>query len=187
MPFFGSSKVKLQDRPLLFVDLEMSGLDVDSHEILEVAALLVDPHSFEIKSSYYSKVIPKHIHTADPQALEVIGYDPKNQHDAIPLRQMLTELSALAPDCILAGWSIQNEWDFLLAALKKENLPYFFYNYLLEVSTLVYLKHRHQLPSLGMSAVSRYFKIPLDQHKPDSDIRATYEIFKKLIQAVYCS
>ena len=181
MPFFGSSKVKLLDRPLLFIDLEMSGLDVDRHEILEIAALLVDPKNFEIKSSYYSKIVPEHIHTADPQALEVVGYDPKNWHDAIPLRQMLSELSALAPNCILAGWSVQNEWDFLLAALKKENLPYFFYNYLLEVSTLVYIKHRNKLPSLGMSAVSRHFKIPLDQHKPDSDIRATYEIFKRLL------
>ncbi len=181
MPFFGHSKIKLLDRPLLFIDLEMSGLEPDKHEILEVAALLVDPDNFEIKSSYYAKINPEHISSADPQALEVVGYDPKNWHDAIPLRQMLIELSALAPNCILAGWSIQNEWDFLLSALKKENLPYFFHNYLLEVSTLVYIKHRHQLISLGLSTVSRYFKIPLDQHKPDSDIRATYEIFKKLI------
>ena len=31
-----------RDRPLLFIDLEMSGLDPTKHEIVEVGALLVD-------------------------------------------------------------------------------------------------------------------------------------------------
>ena len=97
--------------------------------------------------------------------------------------QALTEVSALAPDCLLAGWGVQNEWDFLNANLSRLNLPYFYSHHLLEISTLAFAKlySNPQVQFLNLKRVAEYFKIPLDNHKPDSDIRATYEIFKKLI------
>lgn len=185
MPFFGHSPVDFRARPLLFIDLEMTGLDVKRHEIIEVAALLVSQDDFQIKNSYYSKIIPEHIDTADPDALQIANYRADEWKNAILLRQMLLDLSAFAPNCMLAGWSVQNEWDFLGAALEKENLPYFYYNYLLEVSTLAFVKlHSHpKLTRIGLSSVSKYLGIHLDQHKPDSDIRATYEVFLQLLKS----
>lgn len=183
MPFFGHSPVDFRDRPLLFIDLEMTGLDIHRHEIVEVAALLVTQNDWQIKNSYYTKVIADHIETADPDAMKIINYTSEGWKEAIPLRQMLTELSEFAPNCMLAGWSVQNEWDFLSIALEREKLPFFYYNYLLEVSTLAFIKLRSdpRLTRLGLTSVAKYLKVPLDQHKPDSDIRATYEIFRRLI------
>jgi oligoribonuclease (3'-5' exoribonuclease) len=184
MPFFlNKSFPGFKDRPLLFIDLEMSGLDVNRHEILEAAALLVDPRTFGISNSFYTKVLPTHIETADPAALKVIEYSPKNWSDAIPLHQALIELSQFSPYCILAGWSVQNEWDFLIHALNQEKLPFFFDNYLIEVWTIAYIKFYQDtgLPRLNLQAVCNKLGIHLDQHKPDSDIKATYEIFKKII------
>ena len=126
MPRFFISTPDFKNRPVLFIDLEMTGLDASVHEIIEVAALLTHPPEFTIETSYYTKVIPEHIATADPEALAVVGYDPKLWKDAIPLHQMLTDISRLAPESILAGWIVQNEWNFLLAALEKEKLPHFF-------------------------------------------------------------
>lgn len=175
--------VNFKDRPILFIDLEMTGLDADCHEIIEVAALSVSQPDLQIANSYYTKIIPTHIHTADPKSLKVAGFDPKTWDTAIPLRQMLTELSEFAPNCLLAGWSVQNEWDFLVAALKAENLPYFFTNYLIEVWTLAYAKFYQdpEVKKISLASVAKKLGIYLDQHKPDSDIRATYQIFKKLI------
>jgi len=184
MPFLlGQNVINFRDRPLLFIDFEMSGLDVKKHEIIEVAALVVDQKTLAITNSYYAKIIPEHIATADPESLGVTAYSSKAWSDAIPLRQMLTELKVLAPNCILAGWVVQNEWDFLLAALEKEKIPIFFSYYLLEVWTLAFFKFRKDLSvnNLNIGSVCKVFNISLDQHKPDSDIKATYEIFKKLV------
>lgn len=183
MPVFPSRTIPLSQVPLLFIDLEMTGLDHRVHEIVEIAALKVMPPDFAIVNQFYTKVTPTHLISADPASLKLINFSPSDWTDAIPLHQALVELAAFCPDCMLAGWSIQNEWDFLLAALDQEKLPHFFNNYLIEVSTLVYAKY-HADPNLlrlGLSSACKFLGVTLDQHKPDSDIKATYEIFKKLL------
>ncbi|OGD09013.1 hypothetical protein A2397_00015 [Candidatus Amesbacteria bacterium RIFOXYB1_FULL_44_23] len=176
-------KISYKDRPILFIDLETTGLDEDIHEIIEIAALIVHQPGLTVANSYYTKIIPQHIESADPKSLKILNYSPKDWQDAIPLKQALTELSLLAPDSILAGWSVQTEWDFLNAAVKQLDLPYFYTHRLLEVYTLAFSKLRHlpELNYLNLPSVARHLGIHLDQHKPDSDIRATFEIFKKLV------
>ena len=171
-----------RDHPILFLDFEFTGLDPRKHEIIEVAALLVTQPDFKVVNSYYTKVLPSHIDTADLRSLAVANYSESTWTDAIPLRTMLEELAAMAPNAILAGWSVQNEWDFLNAALESENLPYFQTHRLIEVYTLAFVKlyQNQKIIHLNLPAAARTLGVYLDQHKPDSDIRATYEIFKKL-------
>ncbi len=184
MPYLlDMQNVGFKDRSLLFIDLEMTGLDAKTHEIIEIAALKISPKDFLMENSFYTKVIPVHPETGDPKSLKVVNYSPRDWRDAIPLHQALVELSQFAPDCMLAGWAVQNEWDFLNAALEKEQLPYFYSHRLLEVSTLAYARFYND-PSvsyLSLASISGKLGIHLETHKPDSDIRATYEIFKKLI------
>lgn len=183
MPYLlGKPPLKFRDRRLLFIDLELTGLDPNVHEITEIAALLVDPKDLHIINSFYTKTHPLHPQTGDSESLKVSGYDPKKWQEAIPIRQALEELSAFAPDCTLVGWCIQTEWDFLNAALEKESLPYFYDHRLIEVYSLAYpyFYEKTEIKYLNLSTASRYFNIHLDYHLPDSDIRATYEIYKKL-------
>lgn len=183
MPYLlDKSPVEFRNRPLLFIDLEMTGLDVSRHEIVEIAALLVPQPDFSIANSYYAKIRPEHIETADLKAMKKNSYDPKSWSDAISLRQALLDLSQMAPDCLLAGWAVQNEWDFLNAALARENLPYFYHHHLIEVSTLAFVRlyPESDVKFLNLNRVCKKLGIYLDHHKPDSDIRTTYEIFKKL-------
>ena len=181
--FLDQNSPQTFNRPVLFIDFEFTGLDVNRHEIIEVAALLTHPPDFTITNSYYAKVIPTHLESADQKALEIVGYDPRKWQDAIPLRQMLLDLSQLAPSCILAGWIVQNEWNFLIAALLAENLPFFFDEKLLEVWSLAYAHFRHDpnMLRLNLKNTCQALGVSVDRHKPDSDIRATYEIFKRLI------
>ncbi len=175
--------IDFKTRPILFIDLEMTGLDVAKHEIVEIAALLVRQPDFAVTDSYYTKVTPGHPETGDPKSLKVINYSPKDWLDAIPLHQALNELAVLAPNCFLAGWCVQNEWDFLNHALEKEKIPYFYKHQLIEVFSLAYAEfYRDQeMKFINLPNVARKLGIYIDQHKPDSDIRATYEIFKKLV------
>ncbi len=183
MPFLLDPKgINFRDRPILFIDLETTGLDRHHHEIVEIAALLVSQPDFTVTNSFYTKVIPTHIETADPKALKVINYSPDDWQEAIPLNQAMEELSNFAPGCILAGWSVQTEWDFLCQSLEACKLPYFFTHRLLEVYTLAFAKfyNDQSISFLNLPNVCKALNIRLDQHKPDSDIRATYEIFKRL-------
>jgi DNA polymerase III epsilon subunit-like protein len=172
-----------KSRPILFIDLEMTGLEVEKHEIVEIAALLVHQPDFQVVNSFYTKVRPIHPQTGDPKSLKIINFSQKSWEDAIPLRQALQELADFAPNCLLAGWCVQNEWDFLNFNLEKEGLPYFYDHRLIEVFSLAYARFYHDpdMKFISLPKVARKLGIHLDQHKPDSDIRATYEIFRKLI------
>jgi len=182
MPLFPEPPA-FKNRPILFLDFEMTGLDVNRHEIVEIAALVVRQPDLAVTNSYYTKVQPQHIETAVPESLELIDFTPQNWQAAIPLRRALVELSSLAPDCVLAGFGIQNEWNFLIYALDQEKLPYFFNHNLIEVWTLAFSKYFRdpQVSNIGLTNLCRMLNIPLERHKPDSDIRATYEIFKRLV------
>lgn len=184
MPYFlDRPAISFRDRPLLFIDLELTGLNPKIHEITEIAALLVSQPDLKIQNSFYTKVLPVHSETGDKDSLKVSGYTPSEWSEAIPLRQALVELSSFAPNCMLAGWVVQTEWDFLNAALEQEQLPYFYDHRVIEVYTLAYrhFLHNMDIKHLNLSTASRALGIYLDNHKPDSDIRATYEIFRKLI------
>lgn len=183
MPYFlDNPSIEFRQRPILFIDLELTGLDVKQHEIIEVAALLTRYPDYRIENSYYTKVIPTHPKTGHPESLKIAGYSPQEWANAIPLRQMLLELSDFAPNCTLAGWSVQTEWDFINAALESEKLPYFYDHRLLEIYTLAYAKfiHNPRVNHLSLQTAAQTLNIPLLRHKPDSDIKATYEIFKLL-------
>ena len=185
MPYLlDSPPIDFKSRPILFIDLEMTGLDVAKHEIVEIAALLVSEPDFEVKNSFYTKVAPIHPETGDPKSLEVIKFSTKDWQDAIPLHQALQELADFAPNCFLAGWCVQNEWDFLNHALEQEGIPYFYKHQLIEVFSLAYARFYRdpEMKFINLPSVSRRLGIHIDQHKPDSDIRATYEIFKKLVK-----
>lgn len=183
MPFLlDSAPIGFRNRPLLFIDFEMTGLDPAVHEIVEVAALIVHQEDLTVTNSYYTKVLPEHVESADPRSLRITRYNPSDWQDAIPLRQMLVELSELAPNCMLGGWCVQNEWDFLNAAMAREDLPYFYSHHLLEVYTLAYARffREQSLEFLNLPQVAKALGIYLDNHKPDSDIRVTFEIFRRL-------
>ena len=184
MPYLlDKPRVEFRHRPLLFIDMEYTGLDPARHEIIEIAALLVSQPDLNITNSYYAKVAPRHIVTADPKSLKVTSYSPSAWKEAIPLRQALLDLTDLAPDCLLAGWGIQTEWEFLNAALATENLTFFYYHHLIEVYTLAFVKFFRAVEPkfLNLGSTARALGISIDRHKPDSDISATFEIFKILV------
>jgi DNA polymerase III alpha subunit (gram-positive type) len=184
MPYLlDQAPIPFRSRPILFIDLELTGLDPSRHEIIEIAALKVSQPDFKIENSYYAKITPQHINTADDRCLSVTSYSPSAWKDALDLSTALLELSRFAPGCFLAGWVVQTEWEFLNASLKEFSIPVFYDHRLLEVSTLAFSRfHSQQNPKfLSLSQTAKFLGIPLENHLPDSDIRATYQIFRQLI------
>ena len=86
----------------------MTGLDVSRHEIVEVAALLTAPPDFTVINSYYIKVNPVHLQTANSQALEIIGYDPKVWQDAVSFTSNASGIIRFCPG-LYPSWLVGAE------------------------------------------------------------------------------
>src|SRR5438105_2266671 len=87
-----AKKGPMGKRPLLFLDLETTGLNPGQHEITEIGALLVSQPDFQIISTYQSKVMPTHLETATPEALQIGHFNLETwQREAKPLEVALAE------------------------------------------------------------------------------------------------
>lgn len=71
---------------LVFVDVETTGLDPERHELLEVAAVRVHPHTLEPLDHASARVRPGRLADANPRALEVNGYTDEAWRDAVTHR-----------------------------------------------------------------------------------------------------
>lgn len=188
-----------RDRPLIFVDLEMTGLDPTRHEILEIGALVVNPKTLAIEKEYEVKVQPEHIETADPEALKVNGYKAENWTGAKPIVQVLEEFNNLAPGGMIAGWNLALDFVFLDVAFRRHGIKRNFDYHALDVLPLAWFHstfprqaqdrsgqapqgNSEQVNELKLSKFCEYFEIPRGaKHQAMADVKATYQLFRKLI------
>jgi DNA polymerase III epsilon subunit-like protein len=179
-------KINFRDRDLLFIDLEMTGLDVEKHEIVEIAALLVDSKTFEIKGEYHSKAKPVHFETADPDINKILDYTEENWKDAKAIQLVLKELAEFAPNAHLVGYNSAADFMFLDKAFLREGtyLNQFFDYHLLDVYSLAYIYFNDQKSPerlrLRMVAEELGVKVPEGKHNALDDVKTTYKVFLKL-------
>ena len=180
-----NEEMDFRDRKLLFIDLETTGLDFNRHEIIEVGCLLVDGKSLKVIDEYHARVKPEHIETADKEGLKVSGYSKRKWKDALPLKEVLKEVVKFAPKAMVAGWKVDFDWWFLDTNLKKLGVKHQFDYHLVDVISIAYIHLRSQKrpKKLNLRSVARSLGIRVDeQHSAMTDIRATYEVFKKLME-----
>lgn len=171
-----------RDRPLVFIDLEMTGLDPTIHEIIEIGALVVNPKTFEIEREYEAKIIPGHIETADPVALRINGYKPENWKTAIPLKTAMEDLNALAPGAMIVGWNMALDWIFLTLACKQTDVKRTYDYHAIDILPIAWANAPAQVKDVKLSEFCDHFKIKRDaKHEAMADIKATYDLFRKLM------
>jgi DNA polymerase III subunit epsilon len=169
---------------LVFIDLEMTGLDPAVHEILEIGCLVVD-QKMNVLQTFEQKVKPIHIQSADPIAIEMTGYTDEKWKDSIELKDALEKVNELATDAMFAGWNVLSDWLFLEKAfLKYEIEPKFDYH-LIDAMSLAYAKFLHldNPDGINLRKIAEYYHMPMGEtHGALEDATATFEIFKKLME-----
>lgn len=179
------NNVNFRDRKLAFVDLETTGLNPDIHEITEVASLVVNGKTFEIELEYEEKVRPTNLKTASKEALASYGYSDERWKNAKPLKEVLKRISKIAPGGLITGWNVSFDWWFLDKGFRKHKIEPDFDYHRIDVMSIAYAKlySKRKVTQLGLRRVAPYFGIKLpDEHGALVDIRATYEVFKKLME-----
>ncbi len=184
----GENKAKkgpMVERPLLFLDLETTGLNCGVHEITEIGALLVSQPDFKVINTFQTKVMPTHLETATPEALAIGHFDLKKwQAEAQPLEQALKQLGEIGQGSILSGFNLTFDWAFLQTAFNQVGMEDFFYYHRFDIMSAAYVKLFGK-PGMGKYSLSeccRFFGITNKAaHTAFADAEATYKVFLGLM------
>lgn len=168
-----------KNAPISFIDLEMTGLEAQKHEIVEIGLVKVSQPELEIIETWEAKVIPEHLETADPESLKISGYKQEAWKDAISLKQAMELLSEKSKGSILAGFVPFADYSFLDAAVTKTGIPLDFHRRTLDIHSYAVAKMGYDWNDSGLSTICQKLGIKLEQHHTAlPDAMACYKIYK---------
>lgn len=164
-------------RPLIFIDLEATGLSVGSDRIVEIAMLKVNPdNSTEIKAS---RVNPEMPIPADVTAIH--GIRDEDVAGEKTFKELAPELLRFIGNADFAGFN-SNKFDMPMLA---EEFLRADVEFDLEGRRLVDVQNIfHFMEPRNLSAAYKFYcGQPLENaHSAQADVTATYEIFKAQLQ-----
>lgn len=177
---------------LVFLDIETTGLNPDTHEIIELGAILVEQTfdatgrgNLRVLKEAEWKIIPEHIETADPEALRINGYSQEDWKNAVSLNRALTEFKELARGGIAVGHNVSFDLSFIEKAFRKEKLVYPLHYHKLDTISLAYAKlwDKKDAQTFSLKALCEYFGIVNEKaHTALADTRATLALYKKIFE-----
>ncbi len=109
-------------KDLVFVDIETTGLVVGFHEIIEVAALRVDPQTLKTKAEACFKAPPQHPERFTDEVRNTNRYSIERWKTARPLGQVLRHVKPILQDGILVGHNVRFDWEFLSLAYQQQGM-----------------------------------------------------------------
>ncbi|MDD7437705.1 MAG: 3'-5' exonuclease [Bacteroidales bacterium] len=158
-------------RPIVFFDLETTGLDVAKDRIIEIALLKVYPDGLE--ESFHTLVHPGI--PIPPESSAVHGITDELVADKPRFAEVGKRIAAFIENCDLGGYNC-NRFDVPLLAeeLQRAGIPVDFSSRrVVDVQVIYYKKEPRTL-----SAAYKYYvnKELEGAHSADADTRATYEV-----------
>lgn len=181
-------------KDLLLIDLETTGLDADRHEIIQLAAVLLDKKTLKEKKTFNSFIKPKAWKKRDPESMAVnkIGWDVLKDSDS--LDEVLSEFHRLFPpkNVILSYYVGITDIVFLKAAYRKARKEYQFDYHTFNIWGLFYpylaikglLDSRKYFAGFSLETMLKHFKlgIPESRHDALTDCRVEAELLRRVIK-----
>ncbi|MDP9249305.1 MAG: 3'-5' exonuclease [bacterium] len=167
-----------------FIDTETTGLNSAKHEIIEIGCVLTTPE-LEIIEEFEIKIKPEHIEDADPVSLKVNHYDAEKWQDALTLPEAIKIFAEKVKGAIMVGHNVAFDAGFLDSAFHKTGLENTLHYHRLDTVSVAWAKlHREpDLEHFSLRELGFRFGIEnMDAHRALPDARATYELYKKLME-----
>lgn len=172
---------KIKERPLAFVDLEFTGLGPE-HEILQIGCVMVSQPDFSITGEWEAKVKPLHIESADPEAMKIVGYSEDAWKEALSPKDALEQFNEVARDAVLIGFNVVGDFYQLKKTYQQAGLIPAYHWQVLDVQSMLFADFYDDMVGFRMREVVEHFGLKNDHwHDALADARATYEIFKKIM------
>jgi len=169
---------------LAFIDIELTGLDLTKHEIIEIGCVITKPN-FEVIEEFELKIKPERIEDADPVSLKISHYDPAKWIGAYAPKEGLKIFSDKTQDCIMVAHNIAFDSGFLEYAFAKTGIKNSMHYHKLDTISLAWAK-LHKEPDLehfSLRELCMRFDIKNEHaHTALSDARATFQLYKKLME-----
>jgi DNA polymerase-3 subunit epsilon len=159
--------------PIVFFDLETTGINVASDRIVEISWLKIMPGG---NVSSYTQLINPTI-PIDPKATEVHGITDEDVRDQPTFKEIARNLARELEGCDLAGYN-SNKFDIPLLAEEFLRADVDF-----DMSKRKFIDVQvifHKMEQRTLSAAYRFYckKTLEDAHSAEADTLATYEILK---------
>jgi DNA polymerase III epsilon subunit-like protein len=170
-----------------FLDCEFGGLDPELHDITEIGVIVTDYRLVEVASQEWK--VRARADRITAEAAEIQGYDPAAWTDAPPLRQVLTELTALLPKgktVVPAGQNVRMDVAFLERGYKSCGIAFPFDYHVIDLATLYYAwslvaGETVQALSLRQAATAAGLVQGPVAHRALADARLTLETFRHYV------
>ncbi|MBU2649338.1 MAG: 3'-5' exonuclease [Bacteroidetes bacterium] len=161
------------NRPIVFLDIESTGVKVASDRIIEICILKVMPGGEEIiKTFLLNPGMP-----IPPESTKIHGITDDDVNDKPTFQDVAHELNRMLANCDLAGYN-SNKFDIplLIEEFLRAGINFDIKNrYLVDVQNIF-----HKMEPRTLHAAYRFYcqKELVDAHTAEADTRATYEILK---------
>lgn len=174
----------MRKNKLAFIDIETTGLDVRVHEIIQIGCVVTTPE-LEVIEEFELKIKPKRIEDADPISLKINRYNKEDWIDGSSLEEALKILSKKAKDCIMVGQNVAFDSGFLEYAFSVTKIKNNMHYHKLDTISIAWAKfHKNKkITHFSLRELCVLFGIKNKHaHTALSDARATYELYKKLLE-----
>lgn len=185
------SRESMKQRDLVFVDIETTGLDPHTHEIIEIAVLRVRQDwpeeglpTFAPALEWSTKVKPTHIGTADPVSLKINKYTEEEWSDAMNLDEAMKLFIEKADDGVMVAHNVAFDAAFIDQALHTHGIQNTMHYHRIDTVSMAFgvLHNVPEVNRYSLNELCKYFSITNEKaHTALSDVRADFALFRKLM------
>jgi len=170
-------EVPVDEAPLVFIDLEMTGLDPGRDRVCEVCLIRARGH--HVEAEFESLVNPVDPGASRGPAQAIHGIPPEALDAAPPFEALAPALLPLLAGAVLVGHGVAVDEAFLRAELARlgQELPT-----LGAIDTLPLARRCFAARTYRLASLSRQLGLAHDrQHRAGDDARATQQLFWKMV------
>jgi DNA polymerase III epsilon subunit family exonuclease len=174
----------MKNHNFAFIDIEATGMNLVSHEIIEIGCVITTPE-LEVIEEFELKIRPERISDADPASLKVNHYDPVLWENALSLDEAMKIYAGKVKDCIMVGHNVAFDSSFIEFAFNKLGIKNTMHYHKLDTVSIAWAKFHNDkdFEHFSLREMCVYFGIKNERaHTALSDARATFELYKKLLE-----
>lgn len=160
-------------RPIVFIDLETTGINVSTDRIVEISALKINPNGTE---QWMTHLVNPEM-PIPPRVSEIHGIKDSDVADAPTFREIAKNLVTFLEGCDMAGFNaIKFDIPLLAEEFLRTNVDFNFRKRkYVDVQVIFHKKEQRTLEAAYKFYCRKELK---DAHSASADTQATYEVLK---------
>jgi DNA polymerase-3 subunit epsilon len=185
------------NKDILLIDTEFSGFNFPKkHDLLQIAAVLLDKITLKEKKSFNIYVRPSHWKTRDLESMAVNKISWEMVKDAPKLKDAIKKFDAAFPKNVIQAFYVgYNDKRILIEAYKQAGVKWQFDYHYFDLWALFYgllakknqLKSKKDFAGFGLEYLIKKLKIKIDENKMHNalvDCRLEAEILRRVIKGI---